>query len=135
MGRPMKQIDKVQFEKLCALQCTEEEICGFLDVTDKTLERWCQREYKAHFSEVFRQKRGVGKVSLRRSQWRLAEKNANMAIWLGKQYLGQRDERLPDPVQDLGDDSLLNVLNAFAETSPPDDVDTLPPEDDDAKDG
>ena len=34
MGRPMKQIDKVQFEKLCALQCTEEEICGFLDVTD-----------------------------------------------------------------------------------------------------
>lgn len=91
MGRPMKQIDKVQFEKLCALQCTEEEICGFLDVTDKTLERWCQKEYKAHFSEVFRQKRGVGKVSLRRSQWRLAEKNANMAIWLGKQYLGQRD--------------------------------------------
>lgn len=91
MGRPMKQIDKVQFEKLCALQCTEEEICGFLDVTDKTLEKWCQKEYKAHFSEVFRQKRGVGKVSLRRSQWRLAEKNANMAIWLGKQYLGQRD--------------------------------------------
>ena len=87
----MKQIDKVQFEKLCALQCTEEEICGFLDVTDKTLERWCQKEYKAHFSEVFRQKRGVGKVSLRRSQWRLAEKNANMAIWLGKQYLGQKD--------------------------------------------
>ena len=91
MGRPMKQIDKMQFEKLCALQCTEEEICGFLDVTDKTLERWCQKEYKAHFSEVFRQKRGVGKVSLRRSQWRLAEKNSNMAIWLGKQYLGQRD--------------------------------------------
>ena len=90
MGRPMKQIDKVQFEKLCALQCTEEEICGFLDVTDKTLEKWCQKEYKAHFSEVFRQKRGVGKVSLRRSQWRLAEKNANMAIWLGKQYLGRK---------------------------------------------
>lgn len=135
MGRPMKQIDKVQFEKLCALQCTEEEICGFLDVTDKTLERWCQREYKAHFSEVFRQKRGVGKVSLRRSQWRLAEKNANMAIWLGKQYLGQRDEQLPETVQDLGDDGLLNALNASAETSPPDDVDTLPPEDDDAEDG
>lgn len=129
MGRPMKQIDKVQFEKLCALQCTEEEICGFLDVTDKTLERWCQREYKAHFSEVFRQKRGVGKVSLRRSQWRLAEKNANMAIWLGKQYLGQRDELLPETVQDLGDDGLLNALNAFAETSPPDDVDMLPKED------
>lgn len=28
---------------------------------------------------------------MRRSQWRLAEKNANMAIWLGKQYLDQKD--------------------------------------------
>ena len=132
MGRPMKQIDKVQFEKLCALQCTEEEICGFLDVTDKTLEKWCQKEYKAHFSEVFIQKRGVVKVSLRRSQWRLAEKNANMAIWLGKQYLGQKDT----PVEhepDTQDDGLLDALNTSAASAPPDDVDTLPQEDDHAE--
>ena len=44
-----------------------------------------------NFSEVFKEKRGVGKISLRRAQFRLAEKNANMAIWLGKQYLGQSD--------------------------------------------
>lgn len=111
MGRPMKQIDKVQFEKLCALQCTEEEICGFLDVTDKTLEKWCQKEYKAHFSEVFRQKRGVGKVSLRRSQWRLAEKNANMAIWLGKQYLGQKDM----PTQDSTTEAQNNDVQTLAD--------------------
>ena len=111
MGRPMKQIDKVQFEKLCALQCTEEEICGFLDVTDKTLEKWCQKEYKAHFSEVFRQKRGVGKVSLRRSQWRLAEKNANMAIWLGKQYLEQRDM----PTQDSTTEAQNNDVQTLAD--------------------
>ena len=107
----MKQIDKVQFEKLCALQCTEEEICGFLDVTDKTLEKWCQKEYKAHFSEVFRQKRGVGKVSLRRSQWRLAEKNANMAIWLGKQYLGQKDM----PTQDSTTEAQNNDVQTLAD--------------------
>lgn len=111
MGRPMKQIDKVQFEKLCALQCTEEEICGFLDVTDKTLEKWCQKEYKAHFSEVFRQKRGVGKVSLRRSQWRLAEKNANMAIWLGKQCLGQKDM----PTQDSTTEAQNNDVQTLAD--------------------
>ena len=35
-GRPKKYIDKDEFEKLCALQCTENEICGFFDVTDKT---------------------------------------------------------------------------------------------------
>ena len=91
MARPLTEIDKKQFENLCGLQCTKEEICGFFEVTDKTLENWCRRTYNAGFSEVFRQKRGKGKISLRRSQFRLAEKNANMAIWLGKQYLGQRD--------------------------------------------
>lgn len=91
-GRPRKEIDQKQFESLCGLQCTLEEICGWFGVTDKTLDGWCKRTYHASFSEVFKQKRGAGKISLRRSQWRLAEKNANMAIWLGKQYLGQKDQ-------------------------------------------
>lgn len=98
MPRARKELDQQQFEKLCGLQCTKAEICAFLGVTDKTLESWCRRTYKAGFSEVFRQKRGIGKISLRRNQFRLSEKNANMAIWLGKQYLGQRDEP-PEPQQ------------------------------------
>lgn len=91
MARPRKEIDQKQFENLCGLQCTLEEICGWFNVTDKTLDGWCKRTYHASFSEVFKQKRGAGKISLRRSQWRLAEKNATMAIFLGKQFLGQRD--------------------------------------------
>jgi len=91
MGRPRKEIDQQNFEKLCGLQCTKEEICGFFDVTDKTLENWCRRTYKAGFSDVFAQKRGAGKISLRRYQFELAKKNANMAIFLGKNYLGQSD--------------------------------------------
>lgn len=91
-GRPKKEIDQNQFESLCGLQCTLDEICGWFGVCSDTLESWCKRTYKMNFSEVFKQKRGVGKISLRRSQWRLAEKNANMAIWLGKQYLGQKDQ-------------------------------------------
>lgn len=91
MARLKKEIDQKQFENLCGLQCTLEEICGWFDVTDKTLDGWCKRTYHASFSEVFKQKRGAGKISLRRSQWRLAEKNATMAIFLGKQFLGQRD--------------------------------------------
>lgn len=91
MARPRKEINQSQFESLCGLQCTKQEICDFFGLTDKTLESWCKRTYKAGFSEVFRQKRGKGKVSLRRTQWQLAEKNASMAIFLGKQYLGQRD--------------------------------------------
>ena len=92
MARPRKEIDQKDFESLCALQCTKEEICGFFDVSDKTLENWCKRTYSEGFSEVFKKKRGKGKISLRRIQFRLAEKNANMAIFLGKNYLGQTDK-------------------------------------------
>ena len=96
MGRPRKEIDAVQFEKLCYLQCTEEEVCDFFEITDKTLNNFCKREYGATFSEVFKQKRVKGKISLRRAQFALAKKNATMAIWLGKQYLGQKDVQVLD---------------------------------------
>ena len=98
-GRPKKYIDRTEFEKLCAIQCTKMEICGFLDIDDVTLDRWIKEEYaeefgpKVSFSEVFARKRGVGKISLRRKQFQMAEKNPAMAIWLGKQYLGQTDRR------------------------------------------
>ena len=101
MARPRKEIDQKQFEILCGLQCTLPEFCDALDVTDKTLDAWCKRTYGKHFSEVFAQKRGRGKISLRRMQWRLAEKSATMAIWLGKQYLDQRDE--PEETVDMED--------------------------------
>lgn len=91
MARPLKEIDKKQFENLCGLQCTKLEICAFFSVTDKTLESWCKRTYNMGFSEIFSIKRGLGKISLRRSQFRLAEKYPNMAIFLGKQYLDQSD--------------------------------------------
>jgi hypothetical protein len=116
MARPRKEIDQKQFENLCGLQCTLEEICGWFGVTDKTLDGWCKRTYRASFSEVFRQKRGLGKVSLRRSQWRLAEKNASMAIWLGKQYLGQRDVvDLGLPTDNAQEDALSVSLREMAE--------------------
>jgi hypothetical protein len=91
MGRPQKEIDQTQFEKLCGLQCTQEEIAGWFDCSPDTIENWCKRTYKESFSEVFGKKREAGKISLRRSQWRLAEKSAAMAIFLGKNYLGQSD--------------------------------------------
>lgn len=92
-GRPKKIIPRDQFEKLCVLQCTEEEIASFFDCSVDTIERWCKKEYKATFADVFREKRQVGKISLRKSQWKLAEHNATMAIWLGKQYLGQKEQQ------------------------------------------
>lgn len=93
MGRPRKPIKIEQFESLCAIQCSKEEICAVLGVSDKTLDKWVKEVYgeETSFSEVFRQKRAGGKASLRRTQWRHAEKNIVMSIFLGKQYLGQAD--------------------------------------------
>ena len=91
-GRPPKQIDQTEFEKLCALQCTQSEICDWFDVTDKTLCGWVRRTYGKSYSEVYALKRQKGLISLRRAQFKLAEKNAAMAIFLGKNYLGQKNK-------------------------------------------
>lgn len=93
MARPKKEIKQKEFEALCAIQCTQEEICGVLDVCHDTLDRWCHRTYKKSFSQIFAEKRQGGRASLRRKQWNLADTSASMAIWLGKQYLGQRDKQ------------------------------------------
>lgn len=84
-------IRKETFESLCAIQCTREEICGVLNVSKDTLLRWCKSIYGTDFATIYEQKRQNGKASLRRNQFKLAEKNVTMAIFLGKQYLGQRD--------------------------------------------
>lgn len=91
MSRPKAEIDKGHFEDLCEMQCTQAEICKFFRITDKTLTAWCKRTYGVSFSEIYRQKRENGKISLRRYQFNLARSNANMAIWLGKNWLGQSD--------------------------------------------
>lgn len=89
----LKEIDQAQFEKLCAILCTEEDIAGFFSVSVDTIERWCKRTYKQTFAEVYKKKSATGRVSLRRKQYEVAMGgNVGMLIWLGKQFLGQRDK-------------------------------------------
>ena len=107
MARPQKKIDRIEFEKLCGLQCSLEEIAGFFDCSPDTIERWCKRELKLRFAEAYKKYSGAGKIALRRNQLRLSEKSAAMAIWLGKQWLGQVDE--PE-IEDQDDDPLLRLL-------------------------
>lgn len=109
-GRPPKELDKKQFEKLCALQATIEEIAGFFDCDEDTVNAWCKRVYGETFSVVFKSKSAQGKLSLRRTQFKLAEKSAAMAIFLGKNMLGQTDkiEQTVMEVEDLS--SLADML-------------------------
>lgn len=97
-GRPQKEFDKKTFVDLVGLGCSQEEICWFFrDDKGKvanvdTLSRWCKRTFGANFQEYFAQNGGMAlKIRLRRNQLKLSEKSAAMAIFLGKQYLGQKD--------------------------------------------
>lgn len=113
VGRPEKYIDKEQFEKLCFLQCTQIEFEGFLNVDDMTLNKWCKKTYGMSFSEVYKLKKGNGKVSLRRKQWQLAETNPTMAIWLGKQWLGQTDKQ--EVAVSVNDDDTVREMEQYFE--------------------
>lgn len=92
MARPRKEIDSEQFEKLCALQCTLSEIASWFNCAEDTIQRWSKRHYGKVFSDVYKKYSANGKISLRRYQFKMAEHNVSMAIWLGKQYLGQTDK-------------------------------------------
>ncbi len=88
-GKKPAAIDLVELEKLCALQCTDEDIAAWFGCATKTIQR---RKDEAAFAEVMERGRGKGRVSLRRKQMELAlAGDKTMLIWLGKQLLGQRD--------------------------------------------
>lgn len=120
-GRPKKKITRDAFQKLCKLQCTEEEIAGFLDCSVDTLQRWVKEEYDGEtFAVVYKKYAAGGRASLRRRQWALAEHNATMAIWLGKQHLGQRETiNVAADAEQLDKlDAILQDVKAAAEVKP-----------------
>lgn len=115
-GRKAKNFDKESFERLCEMQCTNREICEFFRTTDKTLSAWCKRTYGQGFDEIYKELRGAGKVSLRRMQWRAAENNVTMLIWLGKQYLGQTDKQAVSANCDVKEhDASLQAMEDYFE--------------------
>ena len=106
-GCPPKVINWELFEQLCGLQCTQSEICSMLKVDDKTLRKHLLEHYNGEsFSDVYKKYSESGKCSLRRYQFVQAKTKPNMAIWLGKQWLGQKDN-----VSDLKD-LVINELRA-----------------------
>ena len=89
-GRPKIEIDVKVLRNLLEIQCTITECAHVLGVSTDTL----QRNYK----DVINQGKTMGKVTLRRAQWRNAieKNNVTMQIWLGKQCLGQSDSPLDE---------------------------------------
>jgi hypothetical protein len=85
MARPKLDIDERQIEKLASIGCTSEEIASVIGCAVSTL--------YDRFSETIKRGHSLRNSSLRRKQYERAMKGSdNMLIWLGKQYLGQKDK-------------------------------------------
>lgn len=110
MGRRLKEFDRSQFEKLCSILCTHEEIASFFDTTKDTLYKWVKRTYKEDISTVYKRYSDNGRISLRRMQFKSAERgNVTMQIFLGKQLLGQSD-KVEQTVNSIANDEALDKL-------------------------
>lgn len=111
-------------ERLCSWGATHVEIADWLRISKRTLEYWLADEKTTY--EVTRlvkkgdppiieeltlraiMERGYARmrISIRRQQIQLLKAGSNtMAVWLGKQYLGQSDRlRVVEPPQAPDDD-------------------------------
>jgi hypothetical protein len=76
--------------ELGKLFCTQEEVAAVLGVSRRTFQTFISDCQEAR--DVWDDGLMHAKVSLRRKQLALADKNAPAAIFLGKNYLGQKDE-------------------------------------------
>lgn len=93
VGRPskVKDIDKELVFRLASLQCTHKEIAEAVGCSLDTLDK--------HFKNIIEQGKNVGRKSLRRAQFDKAlNGDTRMLVWLGKQYLSQKDS--PDTGED-----------------------------------
>ena len=93
-GRPPKlQADEATMKQIGGLgriQATTRECAAWFGVVENTFLKFLNDNPEAR--QAFDDGKQVGLTSLRRTQFRLAEKNAAMAIFLGKNYLGQTDK-------------------------------------------
>lgn len=94
-GRPPKLVvtDELlkQIEGLARIQCTQREAAAVLRVDRDTFGLFLRSQEKAR--EAWETGQEAGRASLRRLQFKNAENgNATLQIWLGKQWLDQKDK-------------------------------------------
>lgn len=114
MGRPKKNLTPKEWDSvkyMCMIHCTGEEIAGVMQMDYDTLNRNCKEKYGYNISEYIKKNQSNGKMSLRRAQWKSAENgNVTMQIWLGKQWLGQKEVQ---EISVANDDETISAMKAY----------------------
>ncbi len=91
VGRPRKDINWGEIERMARIHCSVEEITAVLQISKETLFNKVG-ENGERFKDVYKAGWDAGKESLRRKQWDMAlAGDKTMLIWLGKQELNQSE--------------------------------------------
>jgi hypothetical protein len=92
-GRPRIEINWTIVANAAKVQCTQDEIAKILGISLNKLKSACKQEHGTTLGAYLERFAEEGRMSLRHMQWKQAQKgNPSMLIFLGKQYLGQRDK-------------------------------------------
>lgn len=81
----VKAVDRELVWKLASMMCTIKEIADVVGLAEATVSK--------KFGDLIEKGRSQGKKALRRAQFEkaVADKDPRLLIFLGKQYLGQKD--------------------------------------------
>lgn len=112
-----REFDQKQFESLCGMQCSVEELCGWFGCDETVLNTWCMDTYGEDFRSAFDRLAMMGRIVLRRDQVAAAKKNVSMARHLEAQRAGhdsppqkRKNYRLTDAYKDLRQSMLQNLI-------------------------
>lgn len=90
-GRPRRIFNPVVFERLAFSGCSYDEIAAYFGCHQDTVRRLVKHE---PYQAIWQSALAGGRAIVRSKQLELAQQgDVKMLIWLGKQYLGQRDEK------------------------------------------
>lgn len=110
MGAPKKEFDWEQFDLLCSFPdiITQSDIAAVMKVSQATCADKIRAEHNMTFSEYRDQKAGVFKRKILNAQYEVAIKkqNVTMLIWLGKNYLNQKEPKTEINMEVKDDDKI-----------------------------
>lgn len=125
LHQPVKQLKRVipcdegtlrVIFALAKIAATQDEIATALGVPRTTFQDFMERHPEAR--DAWESGLGHAKMSLRRKQFKLAEKLAPMAIFLGKNMLGQKDinetinTNISQNAAEMTEDKLLEIIES-----------------------
>lgn len=97
IGRPPEEFDLEQVELFGRFKATYETMADWFDVSTRTIERLMSPSNPEMTDFCRHYKKGNSDLKLRLSEAQIhnaiVEGNATLQVWLGKQYLNQKDKQ------------------------------------------